>query len=294
MVCSKRRNRTYQGMTKYKDKEAKEAPYMRYNSDVESVCSGFFCSANGRVTETCKNRSKCFKYRQYKENPKSLKKVGFRYVGTFRDCNIHKTEEDRIINALKYLMYSMLYINDLACSCVIDMKDKIYGQDKETRKIFGALIKRQDHYEKTINYLLRNNINEFADFNLEMDEDIKDKRADLYISILNFLKHKGVDNAEFIACVEIAYLIADWSVNYIETRVDECVKYNPNVVNLRTYELLGMRDVLRSLSRWATRNIKTDIDLNESEEIKTSFRELQRSITDYEKVRKYMIKTLNY
>lgn len=281
-------------MSKYKDKDAKEAPYMRYNSDVESVCSGFFCSANGRVTETCKNRSKCFKYRQYKENPKSLKKVGFRYVGTFRDCNIHKTEEDRIINALKYLMYSMLYINDLACSCVIDMKDKIYGQDKETRKIFGALLKREDHYEKTVNQIMDNIIDRFAEFNLEMDEKIKDKREDLYLCILSYLKSKGVENAEFIAYVELAYMITDWSVNYIETRVRECMKYDRNVVNLRSYKLLGTRDILSNLCKWANRNIKESLDLNESEDVLRTFRELRRMITDYGNVHETIIRTANY
>ena len=266
-------------MTKYKDRASKEAPYMIHNNDVSSVCSGVFTSSNKRVHEECKNRSKCPKYAKFKESHNDAPQVGFYYVDTFRKCELYKQKVITPELALQLAIYNIMYVNDLGCACIVDMKDKVYDQDKETKKIFGALLKRQWKYEKEITKILGEYNELFAEYNSEMDDKIHGNVSDLYEAIYNFMVSNKVENAKFIAYAELAYTIIDYSVNSIEKRISECLKYNKDVVNLRQYKMLGMRDVSRNLCNWLCRHIK-GLDMNKDEKVVNAYRELDKALTN--------------
>lgn len=266
-------------MTKYKDRASKEAPYMIHNNDVSSVCSGVFTSSNKRVHEECKNRSKCPKYAKFKESHNDAPQVGFYYVDTFRKCELYKQRAVTPELALQLAIYNIMYVNDLGCACVVDMKDKVNDQDKETKKIFGALLKRQWNYEGEITKILGEYNELFAEYNSEMDDKVQSKVANLYQAIYNFLSSNGVDNARFIAYAELAYTVIDYSVNSVEKRISECLKYNKDVVNLRQYKMLGMRDVSRNLCNWLCRHIK-GLDMNKDENVVNAYRELDKALTN--------------
>lgn len=268
-------------MVKYKDKEAKESQYTKYNSDAESVCDGVFSFGNKR--EICKNRAECPKYKSYKDNPYYFdKKVGFRYVNSFRNCKIYITDKIRSSIAVRLVIYGMLYVNDTACSCVIDMKDKIYDQNKETKKIFNALAKRQVEYEKRINTIMGDYIEAYAEYNLGMDERVKDYLVDLYDSIYSMLNANGIENAQFIAHAELAYYMIVYSVTFIEKRVKECLKYDKEIVNLRSYKLTEMLEISGNLCKWLERGIKKKIDMNDNKKLMDSFMKLDKAMTDLE------------
>lgn len=266
-------------MSKYKDRASKEAPYMIHNKDAESVCSGVFTSRNKRLREECKNREKCPKYAKFKESHNGAPQVGFYYVDTFRKCKLYKLRLLTPELVLQLAIYNIMYVNDLGCACIVDMKDKVYDQDKETKKIFGALLNRQWKYEKEITKILGKYIDILAEYNSEMDDKIQDKLATFYTAIYNFLESNRVGNARFIAYAELAYTIIDYSVNSIEKRVSECLKYNKDVVNLRQYKMLGMRDVSRNLCNWLCRRIK-GLDMNNDENVVNAYRELDKALTD--------------
>ena len=233
-------------MSKYKDRASKEAPYMTHNNDVSSVCSGVFTSSNKRVYEECKNREKCPKYAKYKDKKDNTPQVGFYYVDSFRKCDLWKKIELQAELALRIAIYNILYVNDLACACVIDMKDKVKTQDKETRKIYSALLKRQWNYEREMVKILGDQIDFCADVNAEMDETVQIKLCNLYDAIYDYLQSNGVENYGFIAYAELAYTIIGYSILSIDKRIEECRKYNKDVVNLQAYKLLGMREEQKS------------------------------------------------
>lgn len=266
-------------MTKYKDRASKEAPCMIHNNDVSSVCSGVFTSSNKRVHEECKNRSKCPKYAKFKESHNDAPQVGFYYVDSFRKCELYKWQTSKGATMLQIAIYNIMYVNDLGCSCIVDMSDKVYDQDKETKKIFGALAKRQRAYERGVTKILGEHIGVLAEYNSEMDDKVQSKGANLYQAIYDFLSSNGVDNARFIAYAELAYTVIDYSVNSVEKRVSECLKYNKDVVNLRQYKMLGMRDVSRNLCNWLCRHIK-GLDMNKDENVVNAYRELDKALTD--------------
>ena len=276
-------------MAKFKDREAKEATYVVHNNDVLSVCNGSFYIKGRNMHEPCKNREKCPKYAKFKESHNDAPQVGFYYVDSFRKCDLWKKIELQAELALRIAIYNILYVNDLACACVIDMKDKVKNQDKETQKIYGALLKRQWNYEKELLKILGDQINFCADVNSEMDDSVQTKLCDLYDAIYSYLKNNGVENYDFIAYAELAYTIIGYSVFSIDKRIEECRKYNKDVVNLQRYKLLGMLDVSKSLCNWLERNCN-GLNLNDCQEIKKAYSKLDKVLTDIHVIENAILK----
>lgn len=266
-------------MAKFTNREAKEAPYIAYNKDIYSVCKGTFFIKSRNTHEHCKNREKCQKYAKYKDKKEDAPEVGFYYVDSFRKCDLWKYKTIDGSFALRIAIYNILYVNDLACACVIDMKDKVKTQDKETQKIYSALLKRQWNYEREITKIIGEQIGFCADVNAEMDDAVQHKVFSLYVAIYDYLKANNVDNCSFIAHAELAYTIIGYSIMSIDKRIEECRKYNKDVVNLQTYKLLGMRDVARNLCNWLGRKCN-GLNLNDCQEIKDAYHELDKVLTN--------------
>ena len=266
-------------MAKFKDREAKEAPYIEHNKDVLNVCSGSFYIKGRNIHEPCKNREKCQKYAKYKDKKEDTPEVGFYYVDSFRKCDLWKKIELQAELALRIAIYNILYVNDLACACVIDMKDKVKNQDKEAQKIYGALLKRQWIYEKEMVKILGDQINFCADVNSEMDDSVQTKLCDLYDAIYSYLQDNRVQNYGFIAYAELAYTIIGYSILSIDKRIEECRKYNKDVVNLRYYKLSEISNISKDLSKWLLRKYN-DFDILKSETITTDIKEIIYILND--------------
>ena len=266
-------------MAKFKDREAKEAPYIEHNKDVLSVCNGSFYIKGRNIHEPCKNSEKCQKYAKYKDKKEDAPEVGFYYVDSFRKCDLWKYKTIDGSFALRIAIYNILYVNDLACACVIDMKDKVKTQDKETQKIYSALLKRQCNYEKELVKILGDQISFCADVNSEMDDYVQTKLCDLYDAIYSYLQDNGVENYGFIAYAELAYTIIGYSILSIDKRIEECRKYNKDVVNLRSYKLTDMGIVAENLCKWLGRKCN-GLNLNDCQEIKYAYHELDKVLTN--------------
>ena len=266
-------------MSNEKQRAAKEAMYEAQNKDVKSVCSGQFYKKNSKSYEQCKNCEKCQKYAKYKDKKEDTPEVGFYYVDSFRKCDLWKKMELQGELALRIAIYNILYVNDLACACVIDMKDKVKSQDKETQKIYNALLKRQCNYEKELVKILGDQINFCADVNSEMDDSVQTKLCDLYDAIYSYLQDNRVQNYGFIAYAELAYTIIGYSILSIDKRIEECRKYNKDVVNLQRYKLIGMLDVSKNLCNWLGRKCN-GLNLNDCQEIKDAYHELDKVLTN--------------
>lgn len=180
---------------------------------------------------------------------------------------------------IKIAIYNILYVNDLACACVVDMEDKVKSQDKETQKIFGALKKRMRRYERTIMEILGDKMNFLAEYNFEMDEKVHDKVSELYSVIFNFLKEKKVDNCEFIALSSMAYTMIGYSIVSIDHRIEELIKTNKDITNMENYKLTEMLRISKNLCDWVSRKCD-NINLNDSEIIKSSYQDLDKALTN--------------
>ena len=196
-------------------------------------------------------------------------------------------------NIIKIAIYNILYVNDIACSCIVDLKDMAKKQDKETQKIVGALVKRQELYESKIREILGEMINSFAVYNDNMDEYVSIKIENFRNAILQFLKQHCVENAEFITASEIARTMIGYSIISIENRIRECCKYNKDIVNLRQYKLSEFERIANNLCDWVSRKCK-NLNLNESVDILNRYKELDKTLTDCNIINESIIKSMNH
>lgn len=278
--------------TNDKQRAAKEAIYAADNKDARSVCNGRFFIKNKGVYEDCKNCKNCYKYNHYKDKSEDTPEVHFHYVSNFRNCDFYKyrpIDESYIITTS---IYNMMYVNDLAGSCIIELADKIKDQDKETQRIWTALIKRQREYEKNIGKILTNDLDFFAEYNLNMDEMVQDKVLRLTSEIGSALKENSVDNYGFIALTEVMRTMVGYSVMNVENRVKECLKVNKDSVNLRAYKMSDMLRVAEDFSNWVCRKCK-GIDLNKCEDVMTAYRDLDKALNNFEVINEALFKAKN-
>ena len=260
-------------------KTTDEQDLIQKNKSYGTICQGFFYIKNSGKTEICKNRGKCYKYRTRNTVVNKANEVEFLHVGSFRNCRLYedKTEEGQDI--LATAIYNILYVNDLACASVIELKDYMPNQDKETRKIYGALIKRQEKYEETLREILGKEIYVFSEYNNCMDEHVIPLLDMFRINMENIFKDMCEKNYKFMALVEVARTILGYSVCSVENRVKECLKYQSKAVNLRRYKLEEMKRIVESLSNWVTRRCD-NFDLNKDTRLIESYRELDKMLTN--------------
>ena len=261
-------------------RESKESKYKEPNSDVRSVCNGQFYKKNSKSYEQCKKCENCYKYKSYKSKSEDTPEVKFHYVDTFRKCEFYKirpiTEEDIV----KVCVYNIIYVNDLACACVVALSDKIKEQDKETRRIFSALEKRRFAYERMINDIMSDNIDILSRYGDYMDEKVQPMMDKFIEEMRNIISKVTDSNVDFIALEEVARTMIGYSVMNVENRVKECLKFNKDSVNLRMYKLKEMQSIAESLSKWVVRHCN-GIDINCQKNVIDIYHELDKILTDF-------------
>lgn len=186
-----------------------------------------------------------------------------------------------------------MYVNDLACACIVQMKDFIKNQDKETQKIFGALEKRQRAYEHLISKIIETNIEFLSEYNSCMDESVQPKLEDFINEMKSALDSIGVENSYFVALAEIARTIVGYSVKNVENRVKECLKYKKDSVHLRQYKMLDMLRVAENFSNWVSRKCGK-LDLNKCDNVMKAYRDLDKTLTNREIINNALFKAKDF
>lgn len=276
-----------------KQRAAKEAMYEAQNKDVKSVCSGQFYKKGSKSYEQCKNCANCFKYKSYNSKSDNTPEVRFHYVDTFRKCEFYKYRPIDGNYVVTTSIYNIMYVNDLACACIIQMKDFVRDQDKETQKIFGALEKRQRAYEHLISEIIETNIEFLSEYNSYMDEVVQPVLESFINEMKIALEGIGVENPYFVALSEIARTIVGYSVKNVENRVQECLKFKKDSVHLRQYKMYDMLRVAENFSNWVSRKCKS-LDLNKCENVMKAYRELDRTLTDRELINNALFKAKDF
>ena len=264
-------------MTKYKDRKEKEAHYLKDNNDCLSYCSGKFFIKGRNTWEECKHKSECIKYSLSKNTNGLDKEVKFRYIDTFRACNIYQTFDNSF--ALKISLYNMIYVNDLVCQCIQELRGKCPKEDKEALKKIGALEKRIREYDSLMSKIVDDKIGFLADFNLYMDEQVQPRVEDFRNAISEYLRLKGVDNNVFIAYVEAARTMAEYSIKIIEKRIKVLKNSISEIKSMESYRMIDIQKIIEDLSKWASRKVKY-INLNDSPDILRAFSIVNEALTD--------------
>ena len=171
-----------------------------------------------------------------------------------------KKEEDALI----YLMYSMLYTNDMACNVVQELEKYIKDKDKESRKIYGALKKRCNSYMTMIYDIIgSDHIDVFSEYCAAMDDKIDPLLKAFMYSVNYSYKQKGVNDGGYLATVEIVRTCIDIAVYTGKRILKMAISINPYALNMKTYILDDTLRVADNFHEWAYFMYKGDLSVFE-------------------------------
>lgn len=204
---------------------------------------------------------------------------------------ITKEQEERL---LLYATYTILYINDTACFSIQQLNKEVMDKDKESKKIYGALLKRSRLYLNKIEEVVDRTLDVWCDYCTEMDEICDEAYQEFKNSLLNAYKEHNIEDYQYMASIEIMRSAVELSVESGRRIIEDVTKYIPKAKWFERYLLVDMLRVANNFSNWAYRKIPkgVHIDFNEQSEVMIKFRKLSSLLIDYYSFDKAYRKTI--
>lgn len=183
-----------------------------------------------------------------------------------------------------YATYNILYVNDIACNLVKELSYEISEQDKETRKIFGALLKRANAYFIKVNKIIGEKIDYFADYCGEMD-DICDPFIDKFRnSLYETYKSYNIGNEKWYAKVETMRSMCELAVHSNKHLIERISLTYPRAKWLSYYCIEEVFKVANNLTHWVYRKVpqSVSINFNKDSDVMVAFREMNTALMEYD------------
>lgn len=177
-------------------------------------------------------------------------------------------------------VYQTMYLNELVCCCVHDIKPSLDKMDKETQKIYKAAWRRVRDYEKYMQNLMTTSGNVYVDFNDTMDYTVQPFLEKFKDELYNCLD--AYSNAEFpyvCTLVEVARTVTRFSITEIANRVKDTLKYDESAVSLYTYQQKELMTILDNLVKWVFRKVE-DIDFNDYPNVVNAWVDVEKAINN--------------
>lgn len=190
-------------------------------------------------------------------------------------------------------VYQTMYLNELVCCCVHDMKPSMSKMDKETQKIYKAAYRRVREYEKYMANLMSTSGNVYVDFNDTMDytvqpflERFKDELYDCVNS------HSNAEFPYVCTLVETARTVTRFSITEIANRVKDTLKYDKSAVSLYTYQQKELMTILDNLAKWVFRKVN-DINFNDYPNVVNAWVDVKKEINNSDTIAAAIVKAQN-
>lgn len=184
-------------------------------------------------------------------------------------------------NIVIYAVYSMLFVNDMACNCIKDIEPFMKDKDKETVKIYGALKKRAIKYLRQMGDICGEGMSFVAEYCSYIDEFNEENLSNLRNAIKNEYDKAGVKDSDYLAHVEIARSMVEYSISLIDSL---CKKMNEQKIDSRGlgwYRLTDVGRVMKNFTTWAYRHIDVEVNFNSNKELVSFFDRLNKEICSY-------------
>lgn len=187
-------------------------------------------------------------------------------------------------------VYQTMYLNELVCCCVHDIKPSLDKMDKETQKIYKAAYRRVRDYEKYMQKLMTTSGNVYVDFNDTMDYTVQPFLEKFKDELYNCLDTHS--NAEFpyvCTLVEVARTITRFSITEIANRVKDTLKYDESAVSLYTYQQKELMAILDNLTKWIFRKVE-DINFNDYPNVVNAWVDVEKAINNSDTIGAAIVK----
>ena len=192
---------------------------------------------------------------------------------------ISKEQEERL---LLYATYTILYLNDTACFAIQQLSSRV-PDDKESKKIYGALLKRSKQYLAKIDKIVDNKMDYYCDFCTEMDSICDEQLFAFKKSLQKSYNDANIENYEYLSMVETMRSMVDLAVVAGKDVVTKLSVALPKISWLLNYLPVEMLRVANNFANWEYRKIPKDIviNFNEESEVMQEFRKLSECLIDY-------------
>lgn len=193
---------------------------------------------------------------------------------------ITKEQEERL---LLYATYTILYLNDTACFAVQQLGRSAKQKDKESQKIYSALLKRNNYYLNHLSCIIQSNIEYYCDYCTEMDNNADDAYRAFKESLTDAYRKNQIEDFEYLAEVETMRSMVELSVEGGIKIINDVSKRIPKAKYLEKYLLVDMMRVANNFSNWSYRKVPKDvkIDFNKDNDVMSKFHELSKILLDY-------------
>lgn len=184
---------------------------------------------------------------------------------------------------LIYTMYTILYLNDTACFAIQQLSKDVLSMDKESKKIYSALIKRAKAYDHKMVEIIDNSMDSFCNYCSEMDKICDCAYFEFKDALKKAYQDAGIEDYEQMSKIEIMRSIVEISV-VAGNRVIDNVKWKiKHADKLSSYILEDMLRVANNFSNWAYRKVPKDIklDFNKDSNVMQKFSTLSHCLIDY-------------
>lgn len=212
---------------------------------------------------------------------------GESYAETHPDeVMVKMTPNQMILTAV----YQTMYLNELVCCCVHDMKPSMSKMDKETQKIYKAAYRRVREYEKYMQKLMTTSGNVYVDFNDTMDCTVQpflDKFKDELYDCIN--SHSNAEFPYICTLVEVARTVTRFSITEIANRVKDTLKYDESAVSLYTYQQKELMTILDNLTKWVFRKVE-DINFNDYPNVINAWVDVDKAINNSDTIGAAIVK----
>lgn len=177
-------------------------------------------------------------------------------------------------------VYQTMYLNELVCLCVHDIKPSISKIDKESQKIYKAALRRVREYEAWMANIMSDSGNVYVDFNDTMDYTVQPFLEKFKDELYNCLdSHSNAEHPYVCTLVETARTITRFSITEIANRVKDTLKYDQSVVSLYTYQQKELMTILDNLTRWVFRKVN-DINFNDYPNVVNAWVDVEKAINN--------------
>lgn len=203
---------------------------------------------------------------------------------------ISKEQEERL---MLYATYTILYLNDTACFAIQQLGSKI-PNEKEVKKIYGALLKRSKQYLAKIDKIVDNKMDYYCDFCTEMDSICDEQLFAFKKSLQKSYKDANIDNHEYLSMVETMRSMVDLAVVAGKDVITKLSVALPKISWLLNYLIVDMLRVANNFANWEYRKIPKGviINFNEESEVMQEFRKLSECLIDYNSFEKAYRKSI--
>lgn len=177
-------------------------------------------------------------------------------------------------------VYQTMYLNELVCLCVHDIKPSISKIDKESQKIYKAALRRVREYESWMANIMSDSGNVYTDFNDIMDDTVRPLVDEFRNELYDLLDEEiNVENPYVCTLVELARTVTRFSITEIANRVKDTLKYDKSVVSLYTYQQKELMTILDNLTNWLFRKVK-DINFNDYPNVVNAWLDVEKAINN--------------